>query len=104
MWDIAFSTPTLPVWLLHQLLCLGALHHTVIRPCKHAPQVRIMCDGLIQTLGRVTFGGKLDHPFTAHPKIDPKTGEGMRAFGYGGPSELALCAWTCFPGCSTCVR
>ena len=36
-----------------------------------------MCDGLIQTLGRVTYGGKLDHPFTAHPKIDPKTGEGM---------------------------
>ena len=47
--------------------------------CKHAVQVRIMCDGLIQTLGRVTYGGKVDHPFTAHPKIDPKTGEGMRA-------------------------
>ncbi|KAK9839226.1 hypothetical protein WJX81_002592 [Elliptochloris bilobata] len=37
--------------------------------------VRVMCDGLIQTLGRITYDGKLDHPFTAHPKIDPKTGE-----------------------------
>ncbi len=38
-------------------------------------QVRVLCDGLIQTLGRVTYGGKMNHPFTAHPKIDPKTGE-----------------------------
>ena len=40
-----------------------------------------MCDGLIQTLGRVTFGGKVDHPFTAHPKIDPKTGAGHGRLG-----------------------
>lgn len=43
-----------------------------------------MCDGLIQTLGRVTFGGKVDHPFTAHPKIDPKTGAGMRGLKFWG--------------------
>ena len=30
--------------------------------------------GIVDTLGRVTFGGKVNHPFTAHPKVDPKTG------------------------------
>ncbi len=33
------------------------------------------------TIGRFTFGGKLKHPCTAHPKIDPKTGEFV-FFGY----------------------
>ena len=38
-------------------------------------QLRIACDGLIETLGRVTFGGAIKHPMTAHPKIDPLTGK-----------------------------
>ncbi|KAI3427019.1 hypothetical protein D9Q98_006961 [Chlorella vulgaris] len=37
--------------------------------------LRIACNGLIETLGRVTFGGKVQHAFTAHPKKDPETGE-----------------------------
>ncbi len=27
-------------------------------------------------MGRVNYEGKIKHPFTAHPKIDPQTGEG----------------------------
>lgn len=37
-------------------------------------QLRIACSGLIETLGRVTYGGELQHAFTAHPKVDAKTG------------------------------
>ncbi len=33
------------------------------------------------TVGEETFGGKLTHPFTAHPKVDAVTGE-MMTFGY----------------------
>ncbi|HEX7775147.1 MAG TPA: carotenoid oxygenase family protein [Parvibaculum sp.] len=35
----------------------------------------------LETLGSWTFGGKYEGPMTAHPKIDPKTGE-MMFFGY----------------------
>jgi carotenoid cleavage dioxygenase len=35
----------------------------------------------LSTRGLETFGGRLKHPFTAHPKIDPVTGE-MLFFGY----------------------
>lgn len=36
--------------------------------------LRLMCSGLVDTLERVTFGGKLTSSFTAHPKQDPDTG------------------------------
>ncbi|MCS6977271.1 MAG: carotenoid oxygenase family protein [Gemmatales bacterium] len=35
----------------------------------------------LETVGLYTFGGKLKHPFTAHPKVDPVTGE-VLCFGY----------------------
>ncbi len=35
----------------------------------------------LETLGKWQFGGKYEGPMTAHPKIDPKTGE-MLFFGY----------------------
>ncbi len=35
----------------------------------------------LETVGKYNFGGKLQHAFTAHPKIDPKTGE-LMFFGY----------------------
>jgi carotenoid cleavage dioxygenase len=35
----------------------------------------------LQTIGEFDFGGKLQGAFTAHPHIDPRTGE-MLAFGY----------------------
>ncbi len=39
------------------------------------PQLRVACEGVVETLGRMGFEGKLQHSFTAHPKVDPKTGE-----------------------------
>ena len=35
----------------------------------------------LDTIGRDDFDGKLNHPFTAHPKVDARTGE-MMTFGY----------------------
>ncbi len=35
----------------------------------------------LETVGPHNFGGKLKHPFTAHPKVDPVSGE-MLFFGY----------------------
>ena len=46
-------------------------------------QLRLACDGLLSTVGRLSLGGKVDHPFTAHPKVDPDTGE-LFAFGWVG--------------------
>jgi carotenoid cleavage dioxygenase len=37
--------------------------------------LKVACNGLLSTIGRVTFDGKVKHPFTAHPKVDPATGE-----------------------------
>lgn len=35
----------------------------------------MLCDGVIESLGRVEFQGKVKHPFTAHPKVDADTGQ-----------------------------
>jgi carotenoid cleavage dioxygenase-like enzyme len=35
----------------------------------------------LETVGPCTFGGKLDSPFTAHPRVDPRTGQ-LCFFGY----------------------
>ncbi|KAG5182090.1 hypothetical protein JKP88DRAFT_349004 [Tribonema minus] len=43
--------------------------------------LRVLCDGVIETIGSVTYDGKLKTPFTAHPKVDPATSI-MYAFGY----------------------
>lgn len=37
--------------------------------------LRIMCDGLIEAVGRVAVSGPVGRSFTAHPKVDPVTGE-----------------------------
>lgn len=59
--------------------------------------VKMMCDGVVETIGEATFGGNLKVPFTAHPKQDPVTGKlygigyqvrarhAWRAFRYVGP-------------------
>ena len=47
----------------------------LIIPVICACQVRAMCSGLLRTLSRQTFDDKLQHPFTAHPKVDPVTGD-----------------------------
>ncbi|CAM6100383.1 unnamed protein product [Calypogeia fissa] len=43
--------------------------------------MRVLEDGDFETVSRLDYDKKLDHYFTAHPKIDPVTGE-MFAFGY----------------------
>jgi carotenoid cleavage dioxygenase len=43
--------------------------------------LRMLCSGVVETLGRVDYGGKLKHSFTAHPKKDHVTGE-LFSFGY----------------------
>lgn len=43
----------------------------------------------LDTVGRTTFGGELPCGFTAHPKIDPVTGE-LLGFGYGFAEPYVL--------------
>ncbi|KAH7447415.1 hypothetical protein KP509_01G106600 [Ceratopteris richardii] len=43
--------------------------------------IRVLEDGDLQTLGFLDYETKLRQPFTAHPKVDPVTGE-LFAFGY----------------------
>ena len=44
----------------------------------------------LETVGPFDFGGALDRPFTAHPKLDPSNGR-MYAFGYSPlPPYLSL--------------
>lgn len=43
--------------------------------------IKVLEDGDLQTLGYLDYGQQLNHPFTAHPKVDPVTGE-MFTFGY----------------------
>jgi carotenoid cleavage dioxygenase-like enzyme len=42
----------------------------------------------LATLGPVDFAGRVNGPFTAHPKVDPATGE-LLFFGYGTPADLS---------------
>ncbi|CAK9212803.1 unnamed protein product [Sphagnum troendelagicum] len=37
--------------------------------------IRVLEDGDLETIGQEDYGGKLTNNFTAHPKIDPVTGE-----------------------------
>lgn len=42
----------------------------------HVPlQLRVLCEGAVETMGRMGFDGAVHHAFTAHPKVDPVTGE-----------------------------
>ncbi|KAL6763314.1 retinal pigment epithelial membrane protein-domain-containing protein [Haematococcus lacustris] len=46
--------------------------------------MKVLCDGVLETVGRLTpkdGNAAYPGPFTAHPKLDPKTGE-MFFFGY----------------------
>jgi len=63
------------VWHGHRLLALEEMHGAF----EVDPQT-------LMPLGYQRFGGKLEGPMTAHPKIDPVNGE-MISFGYstGGP-------------------
>ena len=43
--------------------------------------LRVLCDGMLETIGSLTFDGKLQTPFAAHPKTCPSSGY-MYSFGY----------------------
>ena len=41
----------------------------------NADVLRVLEDGDLQTLGLLDYDKRLNHSFTAHPKVDPFTGE-----------------------------
>ncbi|XP_051146077.1 carotenoid 9,10(9',10')-cleavage dioxygenase [Andrographis paniculata] len=43
--------------------------------------IKVLEDGDLQTIGMLDYDRRLQHSFTAHPKVDPVTGE-MFTFGY----------------------
>ena len=58
-----------------------AYHNNRLYALHEASQPTIVSLPGLETIGTTDFAGKLTHPFTAHPKVDPQTGE-MMAFGY----------------------
>ncbi|KAJ0260519.1 hypothetical protein HA466_0067120 [Hirschfeldia incana] len=59
-------------------------HHGKLLALSEADKpyvVKVLEDGDLQTLGMMDYDKRLTHSFTAHPKIDPATGE-MFTFGY----------------------
>ena len=42
---------------------------------QHADVLKVLEDGDLQTLGMLDYDKRLAHSFTAHPKVDPVTGE-----------------------------
>ncbi|XP_027113745.2 carotenoid 9,10(9',10')-cleavage dioxygenase [Coffea arabica] len=59
-------------------------HHGKLLALQEADKpyvVRVLEDGDLQTLGLLDYDKRLTHSFTAHPKVDPFTGE-MFTFGY----------------------
>lgn len=43
--------------------------------------LRVMCDGVIETIGQMSYDGHMKGAFTAHPKKDSATGK-LHGFGY----------------------
>lgn len=54
-----------------------------------APWLLKVCKGFVESVGFYLFGGQLTHPMTAHPKVDPVTGE-MHFFCYRCSTNLFL--------------
>jgi len=46
--------------------------------CTFADSIKVLENGDLHTVGIEDYGQKLNHPFTAHPKIDPVTGTGIQ--------------------------
>ena len=42
-----------------------------------ADAIKVFEDGDLQTLGMLDYDRRLGHSFTAHPKVDPFTGEAI---------------------------
>ena len=58
-----------------------AFHNNTLYALHEPSQPTVISLPGLETIGPTDFGGRLSHPFTAHPKIDRKTGE-MMAYGY----------------------
>jgi carotenoid cleavage dioxygenase-like enzyme len=58
-----------------------AFHNNTLYALHEPSQPTVISLPGLETIGPTDFGGRLSHPFTAHPKIDMKTGE-MMAYGY----------------------
>ncbi|ESW05807.1 hypothetical protein PHAVU_011G211200 [Phaseolus vulgaris] len=59
-------------------------HHGKLLALSEADKpyaIKVFEDGDLQTLGMLDYDKRLGHSFTAHPKVDPFTGE-MFSFGY----------------------
>ncbi|OAY40002.1 carotenoid 9,10(9',10')-cleavage dioxygenase 1 [Manihot esculenta] len=59
-------------------------HHGKLLALQEADKpyvVKVLEDGDLQTVGMLDYDKRLKHSFTAHPKVDPNTGE-MFTFGY----------------------
>jgi len=56
-------------------------HNGVLYALHESSDPHIITLPGLETVGTTNFDGKLNHPFTAHPKVDPRTGE-MMTFGY----------------------
>ncbi|KAI5073066.1 hypothetical protein GOP47_0011079 [Adiantum capillus-veneris] len=52
--------------------------------------IRVLEDGDLQTIGFLDYERRLTHPFTAHPKVDPITGE---LFTFGYQFEVPYCTY-----------
>ncbi len=58
-----------------------AFHNETLYALHEPSQPTVIALPGLETIGPTDFAGRLSHPFTAHPKIDKKTGE-MMAYGY----------------------
>lgn len=58
-----------------------AYHNNTLYALHEPSQPTVINLPGLETEGATDFNGKLNHPFTAHPKVDQKTGE-MMTFGY----------------------
>ncbi len=85
-----YDNPTKPVIDLENLDFSSENSKANTHVVRHAGRILCLEEGHLpweiseelETIGPHSFGGQLDGPFTAHPKICPTTGE-MLAFGYG---------------------
>ncbi|KAL0464433.1 UNVERIFIED_CONTAM: Carotenoid 9,10(9',10')-cleavage dioxygenase 1, partial [Sesamum latifolium] len=87
--DVSYGVGTANTALIYHHGKLLALSEAD-KPCKLALFLvfipRTICyqsleDGDLQTIGMLDYDKRLEHSFTAHPKVDPFTGE-MFTFGY----------------------
>lgn len=58
------------------------------------PFLMRVCAGAVKSMHAYTFRGGLEHEFTAHPKVDPHTGE-MICFAYGYVFFFLYCTSSC---------